>query len=331
MAKQPRALLTVALLAAASLSSLGAALPEPRSIVRASRKPSSNGDARLTTFPAIPRGGVTPADVKLAKKTYVFDGAMVAANLAFVYTWVFKSDKYFSPNFMKDGFCNSPDAVFHTQRNCGIFDWVVAALTFATIKKNGVKSLGPLGDGVLYPLVHGTAHFLISTHFIDVEKTVEGPLEIGILAFILAMGPVGAVWQLAKGKGWNDMALMAAVALGLDALVTWFFVSHIKKGVFVLLYINVVINLMLFLTRVLFFNPFKEGAEGAAAVKFRLSSTGPHVTASLASIAFMVFVMWVEPTMCDSLVAKIGGHIWFDVALFVMAWVVLQNAIANDS
>jgi len=115
MAKQPRALLTVALLAAASLSSLGAALPEPRSIVRASRKPSSNGDARLTTFPAIPRGGVTPADVKLAKKTYIFDGAMVAANLAFVYTWVFKSEQYFSPNFMRDGFCNSPDAVFYSE------------------------------------------------------------------------------------------------------------------------------------------------------------------------------------------------------------------------
>ena len=95
--------------------------------------------------------------------------------------------------------------------------------------------------------------------------------------------------------------------------------SQIEKAVFALIYINVVINPLLFGSRVLLFNPYKEDADGEEAVKFRLSTFGPRVLQSLASLAFIVLVVWIEPTQCgptqcvmgEGWFAKIGGHFLF--------------------
>ena len=62
-----------------------------------------------------------------------------------------------------------------------------------------------------------------------------------------------------------------------------------------------------------------QDADGEEAVKFRLSTFGPRVLQSLASLAFIVLVVWIEPTQCgptqcvmgEGWFAKIGGHFLF--------------------
>ena len=72
------------------------------------------------------------------------------------------------------------------------------------------------------------------------------------------------------------------------------------------------------------------------AVKFRQDTFGPKFGQSMVALAFMMIVMWVEPTLCGmkypptpGWFAKVGGHIWFDVSLFFLAWTSLQNALAD--
>mmetsp|Transcript_7132 Transcript_7132/g.17457 ORF Transcript_7132/g.17457 Transcript_7132/m.17457 type:complete len:390 (-) Transcript_7132:46-1215(-) len=304
--------------------------------------------------------------IKRAKISFVVDVVLACATFGFLYMWVattighrqasssfHNENKYFSPYFIEHGFCNSTPDHFHTQRNCAYLDWTVSilSLTFISMKRrhrnhHPTNILQMLGHGVVYPFVHGTAHWMVSKGWIDPQQEINQLTQIMFLAAILAIGPAAVVSEL-RFKNQHNPIILGTIFVVLDGSLVWFFIRHIKSGVMVLLYINVVTNLILFCTRIILFNPFTSPTSSTAddkkdaqkAVEYRNAFFGPkYFYQSLMTMILMVVVMLIEPTQCGSnyppmmgWFAKLGGHWWFDVSLSFISSVYLLNALSEPA
>ena len=262
---------------------------------------------------------------------------------------------YFSPYFIEHGFCDSIPQHFLTQRNCAYLDWTVSFVSLIFIitsrrrhqnHNHHRNTLQMLGHGCLYPFIHGTAHWMISNHMIDPQQKIDHPTQILFLAAILAIGPATVVSEL-RFKKYHSPIVLGTIFVVLDGFLVWFFVQMIKSGVMVLLYINVVTNLLLFCSRIILFNPFScrtpktldDKKSIKQAVEYRNDFFGPvYFYQSLMTMILMVAVMLIEPTQCGSnypptmgWFAIIGGHFWFDVSLSCISLVYLLNALSESS
>ena len=305
--------------------------------------------------------------IRRAKISFVVDVVLACATFGFLYMWVsptkataqsqssasspayYKRNKYFSPYFLEHGFCDSTPDHFHTQRNCAYLDWTVSIFSLTLIilmvkrrrhhHQYDTNLLQMLGHGVLYPFVHGTAHWMVSKGWIDPQQQIQHPNQMLFLAAILAVGPATVVSEL-QFKSLHNPIILATIFVVLDGFLVWFFVHQIKSGVMVLLYINVVTNLLLFCTRIVLFNPFtSDKSSSQKAIEYRNDFFGPkYFYQSLVTMILMVVVMLIEPTQCGSnyppmmgWFAKIGGHWWFDVTLSLISSVYLLNALSESA
>ena len=263
---------------------------------------------------------------KQAKFSYYADLVWSLANLLFLLAWVFFQPQVFSHTFLEQGFCNKDPAVmpWTTQYQCFRVDLSAAA----AVCMLGVVCRLPLdtrtavawGNGVLYPVAHGFAHWAVYHGLLPSNQNVEQPIEVLGLATILIMGPIGVYSNLKRKKWTTKRSLL--LALVLELLLVGVFLCFFRKGVYALLYINVSINLVLMGSRMLLFGPND--------VEERLEIFGPNVYTLVAAVTTVMLVMWIEPTtQCDTWFASAGGHVWFDAALAVMGATTFWNAIQS--
>jgi hypothetical protein len=291
-------------------------------------------DQLKTWWWALPVAGVTQTgeptpsdkDKDKARQSWYADLVWTLLNILFLIAWLYQitEDKgIFDEQFMTYGFCNTsppdpPDGKDSpTQIGCFGFDWSMAlAVVLAALK---IWKVVPSWGSVVYLLVHGLAHGLIFVGVINPDQDIETPLQIAILAVILAMGAYGIyATMVAAGKPSN---LAIAIAVLADVFFTGVFVKYLTKGVYVLTYVNIAINLCIMGSRLLLVGPNQ--------VVSRLSLFGPYFNEYIVTCTLMIAVMWIEPTMCSEGFAEVGGHVWFDVSLFALMLVGILNANAN--
>jgi hypothetical protein len=273
-------------------------------------------------------------DTEKAKQSYYADILWTLLNFAFLGVWLYQiinneNDEgkvtIFDSQFMENGFCNLPSLSgggvtgfkSPTQIACFVFDSAMAAAVIYYIWKV------PIARGMAgYLVVHGLAHGLIYMGKIDPTMDLDTMWETVILAAILSMGALG-VYQTMIDVGKNR-AVALIVSGFVDLLFTSLFKVYLKKGVYVLTYVNIVINLCVSMPRVLLVPPTK--------VDSRLRAfLGPYYFYEyIFFITLMNAVIWIEPLFCSEWFAKIGGHVWFDISLFVVMFLGILYAKQID-
>ena len=267
---------------------------------------------------------------KKARQSYYADIFWSLLNIVFLGTWLYQINSegkvtIFDEQYMDNGFCNLPSvdgkvngSDSPTQIACFGFDWSMAALVIylALIIWKVPISWGSSG----YLVVHGLAHGLIYMGKVDtsIDITTGG---LVIIFVILAMGAYG-VYDTMKNVG-IDEKLALIVSILVDIFFTGLFAVYLKKGVYVLTYVNIVINLCVNMPRALLVPPTK--------VVIRLKAfLGPYFYQYIFLITLMNVVIWVEPLFCSKWFASIGGHIWFDVSLFAVMFLGILYAKLNN-
>jgi len=241
-----------------------------------------------------------------ARVSRAADFIATAAVVVLLYAWI--SDRryntgFLSPSFYATGFCNSPTQ--NTQELCWQFDAAAGIVFLLLSLKKGRKCLSLTA----YCWAHGYGHYLMETGQPPPEITMAGGLT---MAAILAIGP-------AKGMGTAvaagiDKATAARVAVLMEVLLVLVYVLGLGKtqagrnhG---LLYINITITFCVSLPRLLFVGTSEES-------ELVLRSDLPYFWGKMATKLGVAITVVIEPLFCDSVLAAIGGHFLFDVALFL--------------
>lgn len=209
---------------------------------------------------------------------------------------------FLSPSFYAVGFCNSPTQ--NTQELCSQFD---AAAGFVFLVLLALKKGPPAKCLSLtaYCWAHGYGHYLMETGQPPPEISMAGGLT---MAAILAIGP-------AKGMGTAvaagiDKATAARGAVLMEVLLVLGYVLGLGKTHHGLLYINITITFCVSLPRLLFVGTTEES-------ELVLRSDLPYFWGKMATKLGVAITVVIEPLFCDSVLAAIGGHFLFDVALFL--------------
>ena len=275
-----------------------------------------------TTMTSTIASQVTIDDRHKAKVSYYVEVVMFVAYGLFLTAWLHAAHQYesgtgtgiFDKQYLAEGFCNSP--TWATQHWCGVFDITMALFL--------IHLWGKTADfgSIAYLAVHGYAHWSISTGRIDPRENTTGLEKIANLAIIIGMGPL-EIYQnmITAGKGHlTSVVLAVAVEIFLVAL----FVLKIQRGIYALTYINVAISLCGLFSKLLLL-----GHTTDQHIKARADRAGKfHYQLHAASI-LLTAIVWIEPTCCSSLFAKVGGHFWFDVILFLNMFVAMLNMRAK--
>ena len=222
----------------------------------------------------------------------------------------------FSDKFVKDGFCNGHILFLETQFACFLFD-VAMAVSLAISNHTSLMSLAIIG----YLIVHGVAHQMIHMGLIDPEDEIEGPFKTTVLALIVMMGPAFFAFGLIQKKIPTWIALLSA---GIAELGTVnLFLEYIKDGVWALTYINIAIFIWVFFPRIFLYPKDDE----TRLEIYDHSTTGMKLT--LITVAVMYVDIFFEATLCDYGFDKVGGHVWFDVILFLVMSNVLPLVVES--
>jgi hypothetical protein len=276
---------------------------------------------------------------KQAKRSYQMDMIWTFLNFAFLGVWlcqIIGEGKFFDSQFMTDGFSNMPPLdKSPTQNACFVFDGSMAAVVFLLAPKFWFQAL--------YLLMHGIAHKCIDIGWIDPSLKLTTAPETAILFLILSMGGKGiydimtidadenktlnkiASVPFVKDKKTAKKIVAGTVSFSVVTFFTWLFRRYLKKGAYVLTYVNIVINLCIMVPSVILVP--------ATEVHTRLDRfLGPYFNQYVFLMTLMNVVIWIEPlfgsrplfcsfnlrpVFCSSF-AKIGGHIWFDISLFMV-------------
>lgn len=168
-----------------------------------------------------------------------------------------------------------------------------------------------------YTLIHGAVHFF------EVDQTGEiwdpnkslgmNLLAVGLMALITAFTPIG-VNQTFEQAG-KEGGMAAGIAAWIGFVV--YYVFGIKNKVYALTFINVTIFLSIFGSRTLLLPKNDEKRLG-----FYM---GPSVLATVIAASANIVVMCFEPLACKDWFASVGGHIWFDVTL----WLFMMSVMAS--
>uniref|UniRef100_A0A6S8YPN0 Uncharacterized protein n=1 Tax=Chaetoceros debilis TaxID=122233 RepID=A0A6S8YPN0_9STRA len=139
-------------------------------------------------------------------------------------------------------------------------------------------------------------------------------LGVGLMTLITAFTPIGI-----KGA-FDDAGKEGGLAAGVAAWIGFviYYVIGIKEKVYALTYINVTIFLSIFGARTLLLKKNDEKRLG-----FYM---GPSVLATVIAATANIVVMCFEPLACKDWFASVGGHIWFDVTL----WLFMMSVMASN-
>jgi hypothetical protein len=208
----------------------------------------------------IPNSHHTEKEKEKAKQSYYADILWTILNFAFLGVWLYQiitneNDEgkvtIFDDQYMENGFCNLPSVDGEvdgkdspTQIACFAVIYMASTIWNVSISWGSTEFL----------VVHGLAHGLIYMGIIDMSIDLD-KLGAVFMAAILAMGAYGVY------KTMDDVGINTNLAIIVSVLVDFFFTAlfavYLKKGVYVLTYVNIVINLCISMPRVLLVPPTK--------------------------------------------------------------------------
>jgi hypothetical protein len=173
---------------------------------------------------------------------------------------------------MENGFCNLPSEDGNvdgkdspTQIACFAFDWSMAAAVIylaSTIWKVPI-SWGSAG----FLVVHGLAHGLIYMGIIDTSIDLDTGGAV-IMFAILAMGAYGVYDTMHSVSIDTKLAIIVSVLVNI--FFTGLFAVYLKKGVYVLTYVNIVINLCVSLPRCVTTHPTNQGGYSTQSISWAI-------------------------------------------------------------
>lgn len=278
------------------------------------------------------RGGGYLANQAKLSLSYYADIAWSVSILIFMVFWLrsktqFEAGSYIDafPNFntmvLKDGFCinPTPKGPIGTLKLCGIADAVLIIGSYLMFKDKldiGMNKLLFLGSAG-YTLLHGAIHFFEVDQsgqiFSSDNSMFQNVLGVALLAVITAFTPIGinGTFKQVNKKGGLVVGVAAWVAFVL------FYMFGIKEKVYALTYINVTIFLSIFGSRALLLKKNDQNR-----LDFYM---GPSILKTIIATTANIVVMCFEPLACKDWFASVGGHVWFDVTL----WLMLMSVMAE--
>ena len=270
--------------------------------------------------------GITAEERSRAKISYYLDCINLISTLLFTGLFLnaiveFRSGTgtgYFDPRFVEEGFCNHPE--LPTMQHCAFFDWTMAAVVFFF----GYRSPKPDYGAIGYLIGHGQGHWEAHTNPIPENPVLSKPVEIVILSVIIGFAGCKFIYDiLSENKGWGKTK-SALFAGSLLAAMCYIYAVYIQYKVFALTFINTSIFLMLNIGRALFL-----GYESDKDIKFRSKmmglKTGSWFFCCYAAEFAVMAITWLEPLTCSTFFSHVGGHLWFDVALFLQVCCAMKN------
>jgi len=289
----------------------------------------SSSEVTKTPHSLKTRGGnslITPAKINLS--FYAELGWTISISI-FMLLWLYSMKMYDSsptdyvdkfPNFnkmvLRDGFCINPNpsgpSGLGTLKLCGIADALLIICSYFAYKdklhigKNRTIFFFCAG----YTFLHGSLHFLEINGKGDIwnpnKSLWQNALSVGSLTLITAITPMGISdnFKQANKKGGLIIGITAWIAFVL------LYIVGIKDMAYALTYINVTIFLSLFGSRTFLFKK-----DDPKRLKYY---TGSSVLLTVLAVTANIVVMCIEPLVCKAWFASVGGHIWFDVTLWLM-------------
>ncbi len=168
-----------------------------------------------------------------------------------------------------------------------------------------------------YTVIHG------SIHYFEVDQTgkiwdlqnnslTQNLSGVVLLALITLFTPIG-IKDVFEQAGSKANGLLVGVAAWIAFVL--FYMFGIQEKVYALTYINVTIFLSIFGARALVFSRNDPN---------RLDFyNGKSIIATILAATANIIVMCFEPLLCKDGFADVGGHIWFDLTL----WILLMSAM----
>lgn len=270
--------------------------------------------------------GITTEERRRAKTSYFLD--CIGLISAVLFTGVFVNavsefrggtgTGYFDPKFVEEGFCNHPE--LPTMQHCAFFDWAMAAFLLFF----GYRSPQPDYAAIGYMIGHGQGHWEAHINPLAENPEISKPIDILLLSIIIGFAGCNFIFLvLSQNKGWGKTT-SALFAGSLLASMCYIYAVHIQYKVFSLTFINMSILLMLNIGRAFFL-----GYESDEDIKFRskmmgLKSRSTFISCYAAEFLIMA-ITWLEPLTCSAFFSHIGGHFWFDVALFIQVCLGMKN------
>jgi len=250
--------------------------------------------------------------IQKARLSQAVDVAIAAATLLFAVVWVHgivsSKNILFASSFSSDGFCNS--RIADTQTGCVWFDcfgaacfvllafWLPLPLCFSTAS---------------YLVGHAYGHYIVATGMHPPGSEInESAADTLLLALLLCIGPIGMAIIFVNAGYQKSFAIGLSLLTGIATMLT--FILALRKRVYVLPYLNVSITLTMTVSKLVCV-----GASSARDVSERVDMEG--FFSKLLMHSAIVALMWAEAAGCDTFFSAIGGHIWFDVVLFLDALV----------
>jgi hypothetical protein len=278
------------------------------------------------------RGGGYLTNQAMLSLTYYADIAWNFSLLIFMVFWLrsktqFETGNYVDafPNFntmvLKDGFCinPTPKGPLGTLKLCGIADATLIIGSYLMFKDKldiGMNKLLFLASAG-YTVLHGAIHFFEVDQsgqiFSSDNSMFQNVLGVALLAVITAFTPIGI------NGTFNQVEKKGGLVVGVAAWVAFvlFYMFGIKEKVYALTYINVTIFLSIFGSRALLLKK-----KDPKRLEFYM---GPSVLKTIIAVTANIAVMCFEPLACKDWFASVGGHVWFDVTL----WLMLMSVMAE--
>jgi len=296
-----------------------------------SRSLDTRGGAKKAA--AVAAVGPSPKDKRIATITYFADIFFGGTTLIFLVLWVrsllaFKKPDYIDgfPNFnkmvLKQGFCNAidPKPWPPTQVLCGIVDLILVVGSYFLLG-DAIKT--PEGGlkrfyiaAIVYTLIHGATHY--SVHAMPGIASgplwVPGNLQLSISGIVLmSVVMIFAPYILYSLLSNLKIENAVAIAGGFWVAIIAFFAIFLQQKEFALTYINVTIFLTMYGLR-----PLLIGKDKDEDIKIRVGMSPSSIPLFLVTTTVAIGVMCMEPLVCKAWFESVGGHVWFDIALFAM-------------
>ncbi len=292
-------------------------------------KESSTAKVISTRADVSSRGGdlVTAAMTRL---TFYAELCWTVGISVFMFLWLRSKNKFEAgtppyldelPNFnkqvLKDGFCINPNKAdtflgLGTLKLCFIADLILVVGSYFLYKDRldiGNNKLLYYGMGA-YTIFHGAIHgFELSGSGPLVspdQTTFMNVLGVILLAVITVLTPLGI--NLTFEQAGKEGGLMYGVAAWI--LFVAYYVFGIKEKQYALTYINISFFLPFFASRT-----FLMGRKDENRLEYY---TGNVKMSTIIATTANILIMCCEPLVCKDWFASVGGHVWFDVTLWIL-------------
>lgn len=267
-----------------------------------------------------------PSEGELAQVnfSYYLDIFSAVAMSAFAFFWIKSIDAskdtpptfpYFAESVLDIGFCNKnfgkEGTELLTQKICGIVDFIMVGGSYLLAKSKGVDKNPMFIGSAIYTIIHGLVHYSVFLG-IDSRGPVD-PLSLAILAIILVFCPVSLYSVLNTAPKTKDSGMAIPVSAIAWALSVYAYGAIFKMKQYALTYINVVIFLLMFVSRALLIG--KSTDEDIAARMELNADFGNFWLGQLSTVAVIV-ALCSEPFFCNSWFGEAGGHLLFDMSLY---------------